>query len=135
MLLLFMNFVDMDLSELSCYAAGEIDDDILGRRRGFGAVRELAYRMEGFSMLRVKELEATDVMIYWDAYKGKSEVVCNRVDELQDRVFSDSQKLRSVLKGTNKEKGKLRGFCLDVSRCALYYEWDSRSFSRLLWLI
>jgi len=111
------------LSELSCYAAGEIDNCILDRGKNYDAVDELVLRMEKLSRQNMEEMDPSEALIYWEVFREKG-CEMEQVNDLKSKVFLEVESLKNIFEVGKKEKERLRGFCIDVSRWALAYECD-----------
>ena len=116
-----MNYRNVDLSELSCYAAGEIGNSILGRGRECGAVEELALRMKKLSEQDIEEMDPSEILIYYEVFRERHEDI-EQVYDLKSKIFLKSKGLRNILENGKEEREELKGFCIDVSRWAMAYE-------------
>lgn len=114
-----MNYRNLDLSELSCYAAGEIDDYILDRSEGFDATNELASRMKRFSKEKLTQIDLREELNYYRVFEGDKSI--KTTNDLQDRILQIVQELDSVKKLSKKRLESLRAICLVISYKAVNY--------------
>jgi len=117
-----MDYKNLDLSELSCYAAGEIDDYILNRNKEFDATNELISRMERFSKEKLIEIDPTEGLIYERLFKEKLDLKTAKISDLQLKISQATQELNSIKTLPKKRLKTLRTFCLNISNEALAYE-------------
>jgi len=89
-----MDYKKINLSELSCYATGEIDDYILNRNKGFNATNELVSRMKRFSKETIIKIDPTEGLIYHRLLKKDKNI--KLVKDLQSKVLQISQELNSI---------------------------------------
>jgi len=115
-----MNYKDMGLSELSCYAAGEIDDYTLNRGRESDATIELSLRMKRFSEEKSTQIDPRNGLMYYQIFEKDKSI--KTVDNLQDRILQIAQELSSVKTLSKKRLKSLRALCLVISDVAEAYE-------------
>jgi hypothetical protein len=109
-----------DLTEISCYAAGEIDSYVLKKDKGFEAVKELASRIKRFSKERYKE--PTWCMIFYDTLKKYSDREVSQLDDLSFKTYLLAKDLESVESLSKPKLELLRSFCISLSNEACRYE-------------
>lgn len=115
-----MEYQRLDLSELSCYVAGEIDNYILKRNKGFDATKELVYRMKRFSEKKLIEIDPPEGLIYHGLLKNNENI--KTVKDLQLRISELVQELNSIKTLPKKRLESLRTLCLNLSDQAVAYE-------------
>jgi len=125
-----------DLATVSCYAAGEVDDLILGRSKRFDALKRLLEMIH--NSLVSSEVTAspqslmdptTAVAMNHALENSDPTISMNTVDELLvqsnlvaqllERVITDPQKVKE---GEREKLEDLRSLCLELSRSALACE-------------
>lgn len=127
-----------DLTVVSCYAAGEVDDLILGRPSEFDAVKHLSKTLKD-SIVSVPEGTSPEAMIdpttavamnraleYSDSTSSKplrtvAELVIEseRITNLLDQLIDNSEEVR---RNNFSDLEKLRSLCLALSSSALAFE-------------
>ena len=127
-----------DLATVSCYAAGEVDNLILGRANGFSAVKRLMEMIhEALFVQRMgaspeslidpmtavamnRALERSDPALK-DSLSTVDQLIeqSEKVAQLLERVSSDPNEVK---KKKPKELRRLRSLCVALSDSALAYE-------------
>lgn len=111
-----------DLTELSCYAAGEIDGCILKKDKGFEAIKELSSIIRRFAKEDEEYKEPSQCMIFWNTLKKYSDREISELDDLSFKTYLLARDLESI-ESLNKPRLELfRSFCIDLSNEACRYE-------------
>jgi len=125
-----------DLATVSCYAAGEVDDLILGRSRSFDALKRLLEMLRN-SLISSKVsaspeslIDPTTAVAMNRAFENSDPPISmstveelltqsNRVAKLLERVITEPQRVREA---ERDKLENLRSLCLELSNSALACE-------------
>lgn len=111
-----------DLTEIACYAAGEIDGYILKKDKGFEAVKELTSIIKTFAKEEEEYKEPTQCMIFWNTLKKYSDREISELDDLSFKTYLLARDLESIESLKKSRLELLRSFCIDLSNEACRYE-------------
>lgn len=127
-----------DLSTVSCYAAGEVDNLILGRPNGFQAIKHLIDMIRN-SLIKVGQSASAEYMVdpatavamgqaLKDSYQEKGasidtlEKLIIEATHVTDILEKATQNPDEVRRSNLGELKQLRSLCLALSENALAYE-------------
>ena len=124
-----------DLATVSCYAAGEVDNIILKRPNGFGAIKRLRHMIQN-SLIDCGTSTSGHFMVdpTTAVAVNRALVTSGSVDNLDtvDKLIEESKQITKLLdevtkkaeegKQNKSELEKLRSLCLALSRSALAFE-------------
>ena len=110
----------LNLATVSCDAAGEIDNYVLGRGKELDATNELVSRIKKFTSYVIC-IDPTKTMIFWEALKKQSDREIKQVDDLVFKISLAAQELNSIKTLPKKKLESLRTLCLNVSEESIVY--------------